>query len=208
MVLVRSMLVLSLLVFVVACSKPSTMEISQKKGTVATVFPEVEKFVKQKYPEAIFVGFNNHGPSFERVNRAPTVPDQSGETSYWFYLFAKNPQALTDRKIADVEAIGVRFNEGKLELYESVKTMDREYDSGAAIGRDLLKTDSSEIFARALRKIQSEVGTPSSILHVDFNCSPGYCEITFFEDDTKGYDIKFSPTTGEAFYPRSVTFGS
>lgn len=199
--------ILLALIFSLACSKSLKTEIAIKSATAATILPYADELVKQKYPEAVLVGFNNHGSSMYRENRVPTEIDTSGTTAYWFFFFAKDADLVADHKIADDDAVGVFYNAGVLTLHEVVTARDWEFEPGAKIGPEFLKVDTEAMLQLMLTRVRQDYNVVDiPIHHVDFNCSPGRCEITIFNDPNRGYDVDINPTTGEVHHSRSVTF--
>ena len=193
----------------IACtSKPKTKSISHSSTTAFGIFSEVEQFAKEAYPNAVFFGFNNHGPSVYRDNRMPETPDKNGVLSYWFYLFAKTPEALADKHVANDEAFGVLFRNGKLQLVKEVLT-NFSCDEKAPIGRKAFAFDTDTLFENVVEKTKQEFTDEFPVPfigHVNFNCSPALCEVTLFLNPKEGFDVEVKPTTGAINHTRSVFF--
>jgi hypothetical protein len=190
-----------------ACS-PITKEISVKTTDVADIYDEVFTFVKETHPEAILVGYNNHGTTFDRINLVPNERDTSGELNYWVYIFAKSKELLADNTIDDEDVFSVEFYNGTLSLHDYAQTRGSDIsedpltNSKPTLGSDMLKPNSSDVFAQMQAAIDEE------IYHINFNARPTYYEVTAFTSNDGGYDGVVNFETGKIENLRTVNIVS
>jgi hypothetical protein len=182
----------------VSCSsKPNPVHVSQLSGSASNLYADAEKMAIQKYPKALLIGFNNHGPNSDALARMPPNPDQHGTTSYWHYFFIKTPASLNDHLIKNPEAFGILFNEGVLSFMERVTIHDQIVSPSSSMGNDLLKVDTPDILTKALAKILQDTGESVDIKHIDFNCMLGKCDVIIFKNFDDGYKTQMNPVTGD-----------
>lgn len=186
-------------------SAPSTT-ITSQRGTAKIIFAEAEKFVKQTYPQAVFIGYNNHDATTDRFNSLSTHQTVTGESDVWFHFFAKNPEMISDKVVSDSDAVAVKFEKGKLTLWETVTMRDYDLSDYAVTGADLLKEDTDAIVAKVFAGIDQAAGAKQTPIHVDWRMLPGIAEVTVFTSATAGFDAKYDYKTGEVSYVRAVSF--
>lgn len=188
-------------------SAPSTT-IQSQTGSAKTVFVEAEKFVKQTYPQAILVAYNNHAANSYRLSAVPSTDTVNGQSSVWYFLFARTPETLTDKSIADADLVAVEFKKGTLTLLESATMQEYDLSDTSTTGANLLNTDSDAVLQKAVGAIGQQLGSPVTAYAVDWKALPAFAEVSVFTSATEGYMANFDYKTGEVSAVRDFSFGS
>lgn len=182
------------------------VETGMQQGSILSLYESAINLAHARYPKAIWIGFNNHGPSLDRLDFVPTEPDTTGSTGYWFFIFAKSPKALSDRMISSSDTFGVLFQKGTLSLTEQITSKPIDLVNLKDPSTPLIRMDSTQILSHVLSRIRQDQGAPMIVKHVDFNCIPGRCEITVFKNLSEGVNTSMDPVTGEIFDTKAISF--
>ncbi len=169
----------------------------------------VLSLAQESYPEAVLIGYNNQGLSFDRINEKPLETDTSGIMPYWTFIFAKDQAALADNVITDEETFAVEFFNGDLFVSEGVVVRDYPLDEGSWYGEDvLLATDSDELIRAFLATLGEQIGSMVPVEHININVKPGIYEITIFSPEDTGFEAHIDPRNGDIVYWNSIEFVS
>lgn len=180
------------------CGGKLSTTIDVKTGTAKTIYTEALKLGQLAYPGAYLFGYNNRGPSFDRPTGVPAQYETSGSSSYWFYIFTKNRENLSDGTITDNELFGVEYRAGDLTVIEEIALGEYTVTSDVLHGTELFAFDSDDIFTNALTAITKEAPTGFKPLHVDFRITPGVNEVSIFTTTGGGYSARYDMKKGES----------
>lgn len=207
-------------------------DIGVEETTAAAILPDVRTFLAEEAnaPDAVLVGLNSSEDGFYITDFTPpteSLRNTDGVGSRWYYMFAKNADALSDNNLEEEEMVVVEFNQGKLREVKDLFILSEEIH--AVAGADDWKIDTDRAFDLLVEQViaseDNESGSAPSCIHIDYTMGTLHSyhfenddpfnddddralvyDITCYEEGDRGWEAKVDATTGDITGVNPVEF--